>query len=252
MKAEDREAIMELPDDDSPGRTAVVIVSCSRFQQVWKPFFALFRRYWHDCPYPVYFLTDGERAVTWETIVGDSAPLIKVTDHDRGWRNNFLELIRTVQHEHVIVFQEDFLLLSHVDTPVVRRLTRYARESEVGCLRLMPCPGPDRPWKDGFLGEIGRKTKYLVSLQLAIWNRDMLFRIVYGSRDPWDMENRGVEIAKEEKQPFLSVHRESPDDPGGPVPYFITAVTRGRWEKGALELLRREGIPMDGITERIP
>jgi hypothetical protein len=137
---------------------------------------------------------------------------------------------------------------------VVRRLARYAWENNVGCLRLAPCPGPDREWQhDAFLGEIGKGADYRVSLQLAIWDKDLIAGLASRIGTPWLMEQHGAELTKNASQPFLSIHRRSYQDMGPiPVPYFMTAITRGKWEKGALELLRREGIPMDGITERIP
>lgn len=33
---------------------AVVVASCDAYADLWEPFFRLFRRYWPDCPYPVY------------------------------------------------------------------------------------------------------------------------------------------------------------------------------------------------------
>lgn len=264
MRPEDRKAILQLPDDDCrTSETAVVMVSCSAYSQVWMPFFTLFRRYWPDCPYPVYFLTDVEHHgipdAPWMTdcigtYAAGKSPIFAYTEpDDLGWCANFVRLMRFVREKHIIMFQEDFLLRAPVDTPVVRRLARYARENDIGCLRLMPCPGPDREWRRGaFLGEIAADANYRVSFQLAIWNRELIIDCAARAGSPWLMEQRGSELTRAQEKPFLSVHRESYDVPGSPVPYFITAITRGKWEKGALELLRREKISMDGITERIP
>jgi len=264
MRSQDKEAILKLPDDEcSEYGTAVVVTSCSAYNQVWMPFFTLFRRYWPDCPYPVYFLTDVENCgipgAPWMVdsigqYAGGGSPVFTYTEPtDLGWCANFVRLMKFVKENRIILFQEDFLLTAPVDTPVVRRLVRYAHDSDAGCLRLMPCPGPDREWRrDSFLGEIGMEASYRVSLQLAIWDKRLIVELVSRVASPWLMERHGSALTRASKQPFLSVHRESYWEPGGPVPYFITAVTRGKWEKGALELLRKEGIPMDGITGRIP
>jgi hypothetical protein len=259
MRPQDRKAILKLPDDCHPGDTAVVVMSCSRFKQVWMPFFTLFRRYWPDCPYDVCFLTDIEKGgipdAPWlhESVGTSGVPVIVYTQPtDLGWCGNFVRLMKNVREQRIILFQEDMLPTAPADTPVVRRLVRYAHQNDVGCLRLMPCPGPDRPWKNPFLGEIDKDADYRVSLQLAVWDRNLITDLVARTTTPWMLEGQGARLTRGFRQSFLSVHRESYEWPGGPVPYFITAVTRGKWEKGALELLRREGISMDGITERIP
>ena len=106
-------------------------------------------------------------------------------------------------------------------------------------------------WKDKFLGLLAPRAPYRVSLQLSIWDRDVLVSLLREGESAWDFERKGDERSLARNEPFLSLWRESDNSPGGPVRYFITAVTRGVWEKGALELLEREGIPMGGITRRI-
>jgi hypothetical protein len=213
------------------------------------PFFTLFGRYWPDCPYRVFFVSDEERA---------AMPVMEGVENisfqrDGGWCTNMvLALSRMTDVDRIILFQEDFLINAQVDTHAVRQLVRYAHDRDVGCLRLCPCPGPDQTWEVPWLGEIGRDAHYRVSLQLAIWKRQVFTALMRLGEAPWSIEANGAVRSAAVKEPFLSIWRESDNIPGGPVRYFITAVTRGVWERGALDLLRREGIPMDGITRVIP
>jgi hypothetical protein len=163
-----------------------------------------------------------------------------------------LNALRQIDADRIIVFQEDFLLTADVDTATVRRLVRYSRDNDVGCLRMCPCPGPSGEWRDGFLGTIGMYDQYRVSLQLAIWDRQVFQSLMREGESAWDLESKGGERSRLSDKPFLSLWRQPDDTPGGPIRYFITAVTRGVWERGALDLLEHEGIPMDGITGRIP
>lgn len=230
-------------DAGREGKTAVVMVTCWKFRQVWDPFFTLFRRYWSDCPYGLTMVTDiGAHPMADRTIA---------MGYDAGWASNILNALRNIDADRLLVFQEDFLLTAPVDTIAVRRLVEYSRTNDVGCLRLCPCPGPTGQWRDSFLGVIGPHDSYRVSLQLAIWDRKVLMGLVRDGESAWDLERLGGERSRLCSQPFLSLWRQPDDTPGGPVRYFITAVTRGVWEKGALELLAREGIPMDQITGRI-
>jgi len=235
----------DLPIDvDQEGGIVVLMVTCNKFKQVWDPFFTLFHRYWPDCPYHLAMVTD----IGTHTGAGS----VIARGWDESWASNLLNALRKLDVDRLIVFQEDFLLTAPVDTGMVRKLVRYSRDNDVGCLRLCPCPGPTGQWKDEFLGTIGSNDPYRVSLQLAIWDRLTLMDLIREGESAWDLESKGGERSRLCRKPFLSLWRQPDDTPGGPIRYFITAVTRGVWERGALELLRCEGIPMDGITRVIP
>lgn len=236
----------ELPDDyGQESRTAILVVSCKRFEQVWGPFFTLFRKFWPDCPYEVYFAIDsGDHPGT--KVLATGVP-------DPGWGSICLNALERIGADRIIMFQEDFLIRNRVDNSKVRKLVRHAFDHDIGCLRLGPCPGPTAPWPaTESLGLIGKTDEYRVSLQLAIWKKSVLRALVNHGDSPWHVEVRGPQRVQGITEPFVSVWRESKTVPGGPIPYIITAVVKGLWQDDALELLRREGIPTDGITRRIP
>jgi hypothetical protein len=230
-------------DEGQTGSTAVVVASCWRFRQVWNPFFILFGRYWPDCPYKIVLSTDtGTHPCVEALQVGK----------DLGWSSNLMRNLQRLAADRVILLQEDFLLTAPADTASVRRLVAYSRANDIACLRMCPCPGPTGTWRDGFLGTIGKDDAYRVSLQMAIWNKTDLMSLLREGETAWDVEIRGGQRSASWTRPMLSLWRESDDVPGGPVKYFIAAVRRSEWRQDALDLLVREGIPMDGITKVIP
>jgi len=217
------------------GNTAVLMVSCAKYAQLWEPFSILFKRYWPDCPYPIYAGVDSGDVPDIQTIHAGT---------DMGLNHNCLFFLGNIPNvDRVILFQDDFLLTGAVDTVTVRRLVRLSRDRGIGCLRICPCPGPSMPWEGGdLLGMVCEKDEYRVSFQLAIWHKEVLARLLAKTSSPWDLEQNGHIYSSGFSEPFLSVWRKSPDEPGGPVPYFITGVTRGRWTPGVLSFLAREGI----------
>ena len=143
-------------------KVAVLISSCDNYQDLWEPFFTLFFRYWHDCPYPVYlstnhFIYDHPRVKT--IGVGD----------DTDWSSSFRCALEQIPYPYVIVMIEDFLPTKSVDTVKIDRLITYMENKGAGCLRLYPCPGPDLPCSDNpLVGEISKGADYRLSLQAAI------------------------------------------------------------------------------------
>ena len=239
-------SIDDLPNDEGmEDRTAILVVTCERFKQVWAPFFILFRRFWSDCPYKVYLGTDKGSYPGVETIQ---------CGEDKSWSTNVIRILHEINAERIMMFVEDFIIKAPVDTDRVRRLVRHAYDHDIGYLRLCPCPGPSGDvWpRADELGTISMDDDYRCSLQLAIWDKTLLLSLLKEGESPWDMEANGAVRSRSVTKPFLSLWRKSEEVPGGPIQYVITAVVSGKWHEDGLALLKRENIPMDSITERIP
>ena len=229
---------------DNVKETSVVVVSCSKFKDAWVPFFTLFKKYWKDCPYNVYFLTDIENS---KPIKFDNVKYI-TTPIDYGWNKNFSTLLNEIKSKRIILFQEDFFIKKHVNTKQVRQLVNFSIENDIGCLRLCPSPGPSIPFNE-FLGVIQKTDMYRFSMQLSIWDVDLIKRIVSSRDNIHSLETEGNIITSNEKKHFLSIWRESPEYPGGPIQYYITGIVKGFWQQGAIDLLNKEGISTSMIRK---
>lgn len=213
----------------------VLVASCDAYADLWEPFFTLFRRYWPDCPYRVWlgsnFLAPPDPAVE-GLAVGE----------DLDWATGFRAMFERIPCERVIVLLEDYLLTAPADTARIVRLVDRMVERDAACMRLVPVPGApaaDPDFDDA--GELPRGSPYRVSLQAAVWDRHALLALVTPGESPWRLEVDGSVRSAELSQPFLSVV----DGAEWPLPYFATAVLRGRWMRAAVELCRREGVPVD-------
>lgn len=229
-----------LPDDEGmEDRTAVLVMSCRRYEQCWMPFFTLFRRYWPDCPYRVYLGTDKGSYPGVETIeVGQ----------DLQWASNILHILDRIDADRIILFQEDFLLNAPVDTPTVRKLVRHSFDYGIGSTRLYWHPAPTGRWPyTDFLGLIGPFEDYRFTFQLSIWDKALYSSLMEEGENPWTTEYVAARRSVLCGKPFVGLC--SSDRP--PIPYFLYAVDKGEWQDAALDFLRAEGIPLTGITKKI-
>ena len=218
--------------------TAVVVITCKRFEQVWDPFFILFRRYWPDCPYKTYMITDFGQYDSVENITINA---------DLGFASNLAYGLKKIPEDNIIYFQEDYLATDPFNNEKIMGFVKCLQDKNLGCLRLAPCPGPTAPWphnKD--LGILQPGDAYRVSTQTAIWSKETLLSLLVPGETGGDFEIKGTRRSTSLSKPFLSVWRGQT-----PTPYFITAVVRGEWQEGALELLKKENISTDNITRII-
>jgi hypothetical protein len=221
--------------------TALLVVSCDRYRDLWVPFFTLLFRYWPDCPFPIFLGANDETYPDRRVI-----PLCVGEDVD--WSTNLRRMLGQIPVQGILLLQEDFLIDRPVDTQRIRRLIGYAAGKNAACLRLMPIPGPDRPCEDNpDLGEIRKGADYRVSLQAAWWRKESLADVLAPGESPWQFECAGSRRSDAITAPFLSL-REGIEYP---LDYYTTAVLRGYWEPDAVKLCRREHIPVDLKVRRI-
>jgi hypothetical protein len=216
---------------------AVLIVSCDKYQDLWQPFFTLFFKYWPECPYPVYLLSNY-------SVFPDPRVKMITVGEDKDWSSGLATALQQILQPYVILLLEDYLLTRPVDTAKIQALATYIRQKKAGYLRLFPCPGPDAPCADNpDMGEILRGSPYRLSTQAAIWDRQVLSGLLREGETPGELEVFGSRRTDTLDVPFLSVKRD--DSNIYPISYFCTAVVRGKWVPAAVRLCRNEGIQVD-------
>lgn len=220
----------------------IVVPSTTHYSDCWHPFMALFRKFWTDCQFPVTLITDTQTD-PWE---GDEAI---VMGQDYGWCKNFLLGLEKVDSEFVLMMQEDFFLNYPVDKAfVMKALKILLDEDRADCFRLYPCPGPEIPIGEDY-GLIKAGAPYRVSCQSAIWRKSALMDICSRFDKPGQFEMNGTEYVNMNKADryYFSVMRE-PN--AWPLQYYCTAIVKGEWNPGAVEFVKKQGIPID--TSRRP
>jgi hypothetical protein len=91
---------------------ALVILSCDRYRDLWEPCLALYRRYWPDCPYPMFLVS--------ETVGIDDERVCSLrTGSGLAWSDGVRIAIGALDHEQVLLVLEDFLLTGPVSTAAV-------------------------------------------------------------------------------------------------------------------------------------
>lgn len=217
----------------------LLVVSCDKYADVWKPFFHVFRSRWPDCPFPLYLGTNHftceEPGVTTIT-VGD----------DKDWASGAITMLKQLDTTHVILFLEDFFFTEPVDTNAILRLVRVAQGYSPACLRLAPLPPPTplpATLVAGFndIGIVDKETPYLIATQPAIWRKDFLLKLLVPGFSAWEFEHLGSTICE-----FMD------EEIWGPlVPYIVyeQGVEKGKWKQSALAICRDAGVQVD-LTAR--
>lgn len=220
-------------------RTAVVVPTTTHYSDCWGPFMALFRKFWADCPYPVYMVTDYKND-PWD---GDD---VIVVGNDLGWCKNLVYGLNKIPADYIILLQEDFFLNAPTDQTFVEKALGIMEKDNAACFRLYPCPGPNQGSKYDEVGLIAPGQSYRVSCQAAIWNKKEILEIAGDPNInlPREFEIDGTNLVNKKHADcqYYSVKR-APNK--WPLQYYCTAIVRGTWDPGATNFVKSLGITIN-------
>ena len=210
---------------------ALVILSWDGYRDLWEPCLTLYRRYWPDCPYPMFLVTESGTVTD---------PRVKTLPVGRGlaWSDGTRVAMTAVAHPFVLVMLDDFLLSGPVASERVeaRRLELVQRHGAY--LRLVPLPRPTaRVPGCPEIGEHERGVPFRASLQAAFWRRSTFLTLLAPGESPWEFERNASARSASLDAPFYTTRRAA-------LPY-VDALTRGQWSPRGRRLCHREGLPVD-------
>lgn len=220
--------------DKFSGSVAILVSSCDAFFDAWKPFVRLFEKFWSDCPLPIFLLTNRL------TISSARLQTIQVGE-DHGWSNNLLAALPRLSQSHVLYFQEDYFLTAPVTLAQLARDFSFAIESDSDslCFRARPKPDPDFKRLNERFGVVPLDSDGRTRCQVTLWKRSALQAILRPNESAWDFEACGS--ARTGAMQILSYERRE----NTPVPYLMSAISRGLWTGEALALCRENEIAIE-------
>jgi hypothetical protein len=177
---------------------------------------------------------------------------VHVVGTDLGWPGNLLDGLKDQRdNELVLLLQEDFFPNGEMDMTAISTAEDIMdRNPNIGCLRLMPCPGPEDETRVAELsefvpvGEIHRGEPYRISCQAAIWHVGFLRRclrlVEHGTKfggpehriNGFELEGTEASVAWPER--VLCVLRSAAR---WPLPYMVTGIVHGKWSRAAVKAI---------------
>ncbi len=213
---------------------AILVSSCDAFFDAWKPFAEFCAKFWRDCPLEIFLLTN-HLAITSRKI----QPL--AVGADRGWSSNLLAALDRVPHPYVLYFQEDYFLTDFVRQEQLANDFAEMIDSGADSLCFRARTGFDqgfRPLNNRF-GVVPLDSDGRTRCQVTLWKKSALQSILCAGETAWNFEARGS--SRTQTMQILSYLRRE----NTPVPYLMSAISRGLWMPDAIALCREHGVRID-------
>lgn len=159
---------------------SIVVLTCDIYSVFWDWFFACKKKYWKNCPYTTYLVTETKTCRYCQTINVNS-PI---------WTKRFRESLKQINSEYVIVLLEDYFIRQPVNQEIINQCLQYMEGDYDPIVwnfehnyRKSSTLGMPPHW----LNQYNRQV-YLNSSQPSLWHRKRLIDRLKKDQDPWEWE----------------------------------------------------------------
>lgn len=214
----------------------ILVISCEDYSDLWPPFVYCFQKYWPKCKWPVDIITD---ASDFKEIKGFQ---IKSYGKSLPWSDVLKKALESIDENFVLLMLEDFLLKSTINNSDLNEIITLIRINNINMFRLIPRPAPSKI-KNKKYGEIAPNEKWRVSTQAAIWNKEILLKILKSNESPWDFEINGTRRANKYSAFFGTKNHI--------IKYYHHDVQRGLWFPWSIIWMTLNRVPFNKKSRKI-
>ncbi|AXX91784.1 hypothetical protein CPU12_11505 [Malaciobacter molluscorum LMG 25693] len=204
--------------------TALIVLSCDGYSDLWITFIDTFFDNWANCPFSIYILSNTKKCE-------DKRIKTLLSGDDVDWSSSLRKGIEQLEEKNLFFFLEDAFLCEKVDNIEFTKKYNFFIENKLNYLRLRPAPKPDIKYNKDF-GELSNKSMYRVSLYSSFWKKDVFLEILKDGESAWEFEINGTKRSSLYDK-FFSTNIE----------FFniIHGVERGKWINNSLKKLKNNG-----------
>lgn len=184
--------------NDKNNKLAMLLLSCDNYSDLWDDFFNLREKFWPDCPYTWYVVTESK------DYTRTNVEVIKC-GNELNWAGRFRKAVQSVDNPLIGVFLEDYFINQTVDNERINDLVSFMIEHRVDFLDLgnvfhHKINQPNKQYYADHLIIIDKHLRYGLDTAAAIWKKEYLLeKLGEGDYSAWKFEaDRCAEAASED------------------------------------------------------
>ncbi len=194
-------------DNDNFDDLTIVVSSCDKYSDLWKPFFELLFMQWKglkESKIPIILLTNTKD-------FNDPRITVIKNPNEINWSHSMKKALKTIKTKYVLYLQEDYFL-TYLDSDQLQKLFQCMKASNIGYMQLygptLEKRSPHNCHKNIFIKN--RFEHWRNSLQAAFWERELFIRLIHPNESIWYFETEGTKRTQGCKEPFTTVQEIKP------------------------------------------
>lgn len=211
---------------------AFVIVSCDRYRDLWPGFFKTFFKYWHNCPFDVFLISNFEKC----NEIGVKHILI---GEDIDYASNLVKAIQKIEHQWIFLWLEDCMFSKPINNQLVYNILQSAiRLPNFGYLKLSnDYPSAYSCIPGVPIGIVPKGVKYRSAIGMSLYKKDVLLKLLEPGKNAWEVDKSNISDNLSEDFYALSHHLVN-----NPIFPYVNTVIKGKWHLPAIQYFKKEGL----------
>ena len=224
---------------------SVLFLTCDKNEDLWEPFFYLFKKYWPQYSGTVYINTET-KSFSYKDVN------ICVLNHFYGkndrWAKRLKDCLNSIKDDYVILILDDFFFSDFVDHKEVLKCIKYMDDNnDIACFSYWTSQGKVVRNEFEKYGLKDKKARYRINLQIALWRRKTLIKFIRNHENPWTFETMGTRRCARYKERVYHLNYNTPMVFKYPVGGVLAG---GKWrDPQAIELIKKEELSID-VSQR--
>lgn len=162
---------------------AILLLSCDKYRDMWRPFLEQFRRYF---PFQdIRFYVGSNSIPCKETGV---TPILSGDDPD--WSTSYKRILAQIPERKLFIILEDLLLASPVDKALFTSAVDFMYSKDARHIKYWPSPKADVLTEHPSIGRYLPGAPYRATV-CGFWDRESLMDLLLEGENPWNFEILG-------------------------------------------------------------
>ena len=162
---------------------AILVLSCDKYSDLWKPFFHQFWKFWPDCKYPIYL---GSNTISYDK---DKRVKTILSGPDKDWSTSLLAILKNIPEEFIFIWLDDIFLISKTDNEVWASCWNLLKD-RANHIFTVPLPQAKNCKNHDQFGIFEQGEPYRTSVR-GFWRKSSLFSLLLPGETPWNFEIMG-------------------------------------------------------------
>ncbi len=179
-------------------KLALLVLSCDKYSYAWDDFFNLRDKFWPDCPYPWYVVTETAEYNR------DGVTVIKC-GKEMNWTGRFKYAAEVAGTKYIGMYLEDLFIEAPIDNKIIEEDLAIMEKLNISMINTGEEHGwiasqPNKEFAADNLMVIPKHLRYGISATSAIWESSYLIEFLgKNDRNAWDFEMDCCQIAASEE-----------------------------------------------------
>lgn len=206
--------------------TALIILSCDKYSDIWPIYFDCFFKNWPDCPFPIYLTTNLKK-------YDDQRVISLTSDFDKDWSSCIKSSLGKIKTDRYFFLIDDAFLISPVNTKKIIEIHDWFIKNDASFLRILPLPQAEHK---EIIEKIREDHFNRVGLMSSIWKKNIFLDLLKDGESAQQFEIIGSSRAAKLPSFYCMPEQQI---------RFLHGIKKGKWYRSAVRELKKMGYRAD-------